>query len=302
MSWVRLSFLAIGAVFCLELGLRLGFGLGDPPIVDLDEEVEYRLRPSSEYRRFGNRISINSHGMRAPDHPRLKSPEERRVLLVGDSVIYGNHFLDQSETIALFLSDELESTTSCTVFVMPAAASSWGPVNQAAFLDDLGTLGADMAIVTVSAHDLYDTPVFRNDVVPYRVKHSYGAIHDMVQILGERVWPSRGQQISRGTREQRARKTLEALDRIQKILTNDDVPITLAYHATVTELSMGLRPEFEVFLDWASENGHDFLSLSQGLSIDGYRDDIHPNVDGSKNIAKMFTAIAANKLNDCSNP
>ena len=139
--WLGLGALAL--LVLAELGLRFGVGLGNPPLVTRDPNVEYRLVPSASYSRFGNRVEINSHGMRGPEHPAVAETSERRVLLIGDSVIYGNHFLDQSETIALQMIDRLRATprlSGCTLRVMPAAASSWGPVNQAAYLADLGVL------------------------------------------------------------------------------------------------------------------------------------------------------------------
>ena len=42
-------------------------GFGDPPLVEMDDSVEYDLTPNRSYRRFGQQIEINRYGMRSKD-------------------------------------------------------------------------------------------------------------------------------------------------------------------------------------------------------------------------------------------
>src|SRR5437667_9094846 len=71
-----------------ELFARFYLGLGDPPLSMFDAEMEYRFKPSMSYRRFGNRIHYNAWSMRSEDFPPHKSsPDELRVMILGDSVI-----------------------------------------------------------------------------------------------------------------------------------------------------------------------------------------------------------------------
>src|SRR5688572_26696934 len=79
-----------------ELFLRARYGLGDPPIIISDPAIEYRYAPNGHYIRRGNRIDINSYSMRSDDLTSTKaSAEERRVLVMGDSVINGGAPTDQ---------------------------------------------------------------------------------------------------------------------------------------------------------------------------------------------------------------
>src|SRR5712675_1333967 len=81
-----------------ELVARYVVGLGDPPLYQLDPEVEYLLVPSRSYRRLGNRFEVNSHSMRSPEFPGAKtSKDELRVLVVGDSIVNGGARLDQAD-------------------------------------------------------------------------------------------------------------------------------------------------------------------------------------------------------------
>ena len=109
--------------------LRWDVGLCGPPLVRLDPATEYELAPSAESRRWGNRIAINSRETRGPEFAPLPGAGERRILLVGDSVIYGNHFLDQEETIAARIRtivSEDPDLAGCDIMIVAAAVSSWG--------------------------------------------------------------------------------------------------------------------------------------------------------------------------------
>ncbi len=304
MRWRALALAGLGALVLAEMGLRFGAGLGDPPLVTRDDRVEYRLVPSAQYRRFGNRIEINSHGMRSPEHGTKAQPNERRVLLIGDSVIYGNHFLDQAQTIGVQMTARLAALPAlgtCQPLVMAAAASSWGPVNQAAFLAETGTLDASLAMLVVSGHDLYDTPTDEGALIPYRLRPSYGALDDALQIATERLTRRFRERAPADPIETRRAQTLEAMERIHRQLTDDSIPMILLYHPTVPERQNGPRREQAVFRDWAGTRGVAFASLADAdLDGDGlYRDHIHPAAPGAAVIAGFLADLAAPRLPPC---
>lgn len=299
-----LALAGVGALVLVEIGLRVGVGLGDPPLVTRDDAVEYRLVPSAHYHRFGNRIEINSHGMRSPEHNLESAPKERRVLLIGDSVIYGNHFLDQPQTIGMQMTVRLAALpalSGCQPLVMAAAASSWGPVNQAAFLADTGSLDADLAILVVSGHDLYDTPTDEGALIPYRLRPSFSAIEDALQLAIERLTRRLRDRAPAATVEIRRSETLEAIERIRDQLADDGIPMVLVYHPTVPERQNGLLSEHAFFRDWAATRGLAFANLGEA-SADGagmYRDHIHPAASGAAVLAGFLAELAAPLLPDC---
>jgi hypothetical protein len=123
--------------------------------------MEYMLQPGKTYQRFHNRFSVNRYGMRSDDFPATKSrPDELRVLVVGDSIIYGGVRIDQSEIDTEILKRDLQQKLGRPVVVGNASAKSWGPPNELAYLERYGTLDADVVILELSSHDYADAPTF----------------------------------------------------------------------------------------------------------------------------------------------
>jgi hypothetical protein len=156
-----IAFLAVLVLVLSELLCRFVLGLGNPPLYQVDGKMEYLLQPSKTYYRFHNRFSVNRYGMRADDFPPEKlSPSELRVIVVGDSIIYGGVLIDQSEIDTEILKRDLQQQFSGTVVVGNASAKSWGPPNELAYLQRYGTLQADVVVLELSSHDYADAPTF----------------------------------------------------------------------------------------------------------------------------------------------
>lgn len=300
--------LALGVLLGLgllaEAVLRFGVGLGDPPLAVLDPETEYQLVPDRSYRRWGRRIEINRHGLRGPDFAAEPAPDERRVLLIGDSIVYGNHFLDQDETLGVRLAERLSAEAhlaGCRVLTVAMAASSWGPVNQAAFLARTGPLGAMAAVIVVSAHDLHDTPDAPGParILPYRLAAPAGALGDAIEAMIERFGrPDLPPPAL--SREIRARASLDALDRMAARLTDAGLPPVLVYHPTRTERAAGPAPAKAVLTDWAAGAGVPVVDLAQAIPEPShYRDDIHPDPEGADQIAAALAPVLAPRLPPC---
>lgn len=161
-SRIKLLILIAAAVFLLsELICRFAIGLGNPPLYQADAQIEYLLQPSKTYYRFHNRFAVNRYSMRADDFPPEKStPDEFRVIVVGDSIIYGGVLIDQSEIDTEILKHDLQRQFARPVVVGNASAKSWGPPNELAYLQRYGTLHADVVILELSSHDYADAPTF----------------------------------------------------------------------------------------------------------------------------------------------
>lgn len=152
-----------GAVVTLaaaELVARFGLGLGDPPLFQKDDAIEYILKPGT-YHRFGHTIHINRWSQRSPEIDAKKTdPNELRVLVIGDSVVIGGALLDDEQIAAWLLERSLREQLARPVRVLSVAAGSWGPQNQLAYLHKFGTFDADIAVVVWSSHDAWDVPRF----------------------------------------------------------------------------------------------------------------------------------------------
>lgn len=290
--------LTFAALAGAEATLLWGYGFGDPPLARMDPEVEYVLAPSASYSRFGNRIEIDRYGMRSRDHEPVPGPQERRVLLIGDSLIYGDHHLDQSETVAARLEAALAADprmAGCAPLAMAAAASSWGPANEAAFLRRLGTQGAEAAAILISAHDLYDTPLFLSSTAHYRTEPSISAITDFAAAFLSRYrsWPEDPQ-----PRAIRAEITLAALDDMADRLAAAGLAPSIGYMPTATEPPGA--PAREIFADWAAARGLEFIDLRETMAAPGaYRDWIHPSAAGASAVAAAFASRMLPALRPC---
>jgi hypothetical protein len=159
-STLVILFLAI-AFLSLEMFCRFAIGLGDPPLYQADSKMEYLLQPSRTYHRFHDRFTVNSYSMRADEFPPHKSsPNELRVLVVGDSIVYGGVRIDQKDIDTEILKRNLQQQLHRPVVVGNASAKSWGPPNELEYLKRYGTLDADVVILELSSHDYADAPTF----------------------------------------------------------------------------------------------------------------------------------------------
>ncbi len=159
----RLVLLGTGATVLLLAGVetfcRLVLGLGDPPLVVADPEVEYLFKPSSMYRRFGRTLRYNAWSMRSREFPGRKTDcAEFRVVFLGDSVINAGALTDQEQLATSILEQRLAARLGRAVVVGNASAGSWGPPNMAAYLRRFGTLDADVIVLVLSSHDAFDCP------------------------------------------------------------------------------------------------------------------------------------------------
>ena len=152
-------------IFCLlslgaaEFGARF-YGLGRPPLTKTHPIIEYYFLPQQELTRFGSRIAINKFGMRSDDiQGSLLNPRHQRVLVFGDSVVFGGSQMDQASIATTILQQRLRNNDP-TVEVLNISAGSWGPGNWRGYAKTYGLFGATDVILVISSHDATDNPSF----------------------------------------------------------------------------------------------------------------------------------------------
>ncbi len=152
--WLIAGLLASGLL--LELGLRI-LGFGNPLIYIADPQIGYLLAPNQQTRRFGKHIAINQYSMRSPNITATRPQETLRVLLLGDSIVNGGWWTDQSQTISALLQQQLQSQSLPyrQIEVLNASASSWAPRNQLAYLQRFGSFEAQMIVLVINTDDLF---------------------------------------------------------------------------------------------------------------------------------------------------
>ena len=150
----------------LEVLSRIIIGLGDPPIVILDSKIEYMIRPSSSYVRWGNVIEYNAFGMRSPEINSEKSPDTYRVMLLGDSVLNGGPAIGQNETIPYVLRRIAPSICGQSTEFLSVSCGGWGARNMLEYLRKFGTFGADQIILLLNSTDAVDVASYLSDYGP----------------------------------------------------------------------------------------------------------------------------------------
>lgn len=155
----RYAVLAAVAALLLESFLRWGIELGNPPLSITHPRYEYGFKPNQNVRRFGNRIAINQWGMRSPPMSATPAVGARRILVFGDSVVFGGAQRDQSEIATSVLLAHL-SAGDPEVEVGNVSAGSWGTGNWRGWAEVHGFLGATDVLLVISTHDARDVPTF----------------------------------------------------------------------------------------------------------------------------------------------
>ena len=103
-----------------------------------DSELGWKHRADVEDTYWGARVKINSHGMRGPERGPAKPAGVRRVLVLGDSVVFGLGLEDDAETLPAALEQELAERTGRAVQCLDAAVCGWSPWQQQRFLEREG--------------------------------------------------------------------------------------------------------------------------------------------------------------------
>ena len=147
-------------IFCFfiffEFLFRFILGLGNPILSKKHPTIEYEFVPNQKVRRFHRKIKINSYGMRSDEIQEVKDPEKIRVLVFGDSVIYGGSLISQKH-----LSTELlkkKKLKNSKLEIGNISAGSWGPGNWIEYINENGLFNAKKVIFLISSHDLIDIP------------------------------------------------------------------------------------------------------------------------------------------------
>ncbi len=150
--------IGVVAIAIAELLLRVRYGLGNPPLYVADTRTGYRLAPNQSLRRRGNRIEINQYSMRGPAVAPQRPADTLRVLMVGDSIVSGGWWTDQSELLSVKVQQALVALNPPgveTVEVLNASANSWGPRNELGYLLRFGTFEAQLVLVVLNTDDLF---------------------------------------------------------------------------------------------------------------------------------------------------
>ena len=135
--------LAVGA-FVAELAARARFGTPLPERLPLGR-IEahptrgWRMLPGEDHYTYQHLVEVNSLGLRGPEVPQEKLESERRVLCLGDSMIYGQG-VDDGSTLPAHLERTLAEggASDSTWRVINAGHRAYATNQELALLEELG--------------------------------------------------------------------------------------------------------------------------------------------------------------------
>lgn len=304
--WLILIAIAFALVL-LEGALRWTTGLGKPPLYEGDPEIGYLLAPNQTTRRMGNRIAINQFSMRS-DPFTVKRPEGVvRVFLIGDSLVNGGWWTDQTATMSALMQQQLSQALGQSVEVLNASANSWGPRNQLAYLKRFGLFESQVLVLLINTDDLFATaptalPVGRDRNYPNRPPIS--AISELLLSRFSRSQPIPGMKEVMAEPGDRVGKNLAAIEAINAIARQGNARFILGFTPLKREADGSEMRDYEKkarqrLYDWAKQQDItliDFLPAFQTHATDLYRDHIHLSPQGNQQVSQSFTEAVLQKL------
>ena len=281
----------------VELILRYVFGFCDAVLYQPSPAYEYIAQPNQHRYRFFSHIDYNSYSQRSDEPDSTKTI----VLGLGDSVIFGGTMLDQDSIATTLFSKETGMQ------MLNISSGSWGPDNCAAYLKEKGTFGAKAMVLVCSSHDAFDVmshiPVV--GIYPnYPDKQYKLAIWEVIdRYLRPRIqgWLGHSQLIDPDAQvvekvksdEGVAKKALNfdpGFDQLLQISEEKHIPFFIYLHPEVCEvMSRKYKEGGLMIMEWAKTHHIKLIDgLNEGVTVDMYRDVIHLNEKGQRNLANSL--------------
>ncbi len=290
----RLLLLAV-VVLIVEVTLRLAFGFGKVPVYYSSAVYEYALTPRQHIKRFGNTFFINEHGMRSAP----LAENELRILKFGDSVLNGGVLTDQKELATDILERRMyNAVPNANLRILNVSNGSWGPDNAYGWIETHGNFDAKLIVLVFSSHDWQDQMTFQDaagNVPFYPDKQPLTAIGDLTTWM----WSRKFQHVDWNSLPhiEGAKPVAEPFntgwERFYRYAMYEAIPLLVYHHPSMSEVKAGTWTEdghlLEVFL---AQLGVPVVSgLSANMTVNCYRDDIHPNARGQVVMADALEPV-----------
>lgn len=301
------SLTLLTVILLTELTLRLLLGFGNPPLYIADDDIGYLLAPNQRVRRLGNLIAINQYSMRTEAIEKSPAANTLRVFLLGDSIVNGNWWTDQSETLSARIENELSSPDQPAAEVLNASANSWGPRNQIAYLQRFGIFESQIVMLVINTDDLFGTqpsPLQVGKDRSYPDQKPLLALSELTSRLKKQP-PIPGLKEIHNESGDRIGKNLLAIENIEKYVATHDAQLLLAMTPLKREVLHGPR-DYEVVarqrVDELVAQQHipyiDFLTAFQDTPDPAglYRDHIHLSPTGNSLVTQSLTDLIRQSL------
>jgi lysophospholipase L1-like esterase len=125
-----------------------------------DAALPYRLRPGVRTHWVGIDVRVNQLGLRGPEITATPAPGTTRVLMLGDSVVFGQG-VPEAQTVAGVLEQTLTARGAGRWEVLNAGVQGYDTVAEARFLEAFGmALAPRWVVVGLSLNDFDSAPSF----------------------------------------------------------------------------------------------------------------------------------------------
>ena len=280
-----------------ELILRYVFGFCDAVLYQSSPAYEYIAQPNQHRYRFFSHIDYNSYSQRSEEPDSTKTI----VLGLGDSVIFGGTMLDQDSIATTLFSKETGMQ------MLNISSGSWGPDNCAAYLKEKGTFGAKAMVLVCSSHDAFDVmshvpvvgiypnyPDKQYKLAIWEVIDRYLMPRIMVYFIGKQLLDPDARVVEKVKSDEGvANKALNfdpGFDQLLQISEGKHIPFFIYLHPEVGEvMSRKYKEGGLMIMEWAKTHHIKLIDgLNEGVTVDMYRDVIHLNEKGQRNLANSL--------------
>lgn len=284
-------------VILLEIILRYVFGFCDAVLYQSSPAYEYIAQPNQHRYRFFSHIDYNSYSQRSEEPDSTKTI----VLGLGDSVIFGGTMLDQDSIATTLFSKETGMQ------MLNISSGSWGPDNCAAYLKEKGTFGAKAMVLVCSSHDAFDVmshipvvgiypnyPDKQYKLAIWEVIDRYLMPRIKVYFSGKQLLDPDAQVVEKVKSDDGvAKKSLNfdlGFDQLLQISEEKHIPFFIYLHPEVSEvMSRKYKEGGLMIMEWAKTHHVKLIDgLNEGVTVDMYRDVIHLNEKGQRNLANSL--------------
>lgn len=300
----RKIYIAISICFILiallEFTLRFVFGFCDAVLYQPSPAYEYVAQPNQHRYRFFSHIDYNSYSQRSDEPDSTKTI----VLGLGDSVIFGGTMLDQDSIATTLFSKETGMQ------MLNISSGSWGPDNCAAYLKEKGTFGAKAMVLVCSSHDAFDVmshipvvgiypnyPDKQYKLAIWEVVDRYLMPRIKVYFSGKQLLDPDAQVVEKVKSDEGvAQKSFNfdpGFDQLLQISEEKHIPFFIYLHPEKGEVEKNEYKEGgKLIIDWANTHHVKLVDgLKEGVTTDMFRDVIHLNEKGQRNLADSFKKI-----------
>jgi hypothetical protein len=182
---VTIAIVVVGLLVISELALRV-MHYGEPITYVADPLIGYYPSPNMTVQRSGGLIHTNQFGMRSRDIDAKKPAGVFRILMLGDSTLYGGSYIDQKDLYSARLDAQLNQRAGGKVEVLAMGCNGWGPFHERGYVAHYGTFDADLAIINLPVDDI-NRPLYGLMDVPFFAQQNPPTLA-LEEVMNHFIW------------------------------------------------------------------------------------------------------------------